>query len=71
MTQQIKLVDNGAREMRVLEALTPLTGTKAPDMNADYIGQIYVKTGVSPEVYISVAVGSSNKTDDWKKVTLA
>ena len=39
----ISVGDSGSKAMRVLDALTPKIGTAAPTMNADYIGQIYVK----------------------------
>lgn len=71
--QQIKLLaDNGAKEMRVLEALTPINNSTAPAVNAKYIGQIYVKEhATTPEIYIAVKVGDATPANDWKKVTIS
>lgn len=69
--QPIKIGDHGAREIRVLESLTPLVGDGVPKFAADYVGQFYVRTGSKPELYVSVKTGSSTSSEDWKKVTLA
>ena len=65
--QKIELVDNGAKSMRVLDALTPVNGSVAPAVNAEFLGQIYVDE-VSKSVYISTAVGSTVKANDWDKM---
>lgn len=62
--QKIPFPDNGAKAMRVLEALTPLTGTAAPAVNATFIGQTFVDT-TAKKVYTSVAVGSATPANDW------
>lgn len=56
------LDDSGARANRVLDILTPKNGTAAPTTDADFLGQIYVKTD-SGKVYVSVAVGTG--ASDW------
>lgn len=69
MGQKITFKDNGAKSMRVLEALTPLTGIVAPAAHAAFIGQLYVDT-VATKAYISVAIDSELAADDWKEITL-
>lgn len=68
--QKVKVGTIGATAMRVLEALTPMTGVAAPAVNAEFIGQVFVDT-VTPAVYVSVAVGSVAAANDWKKVSFA
>lgn len=65
MTQRINYSQSGARAQRVLEAITPLTGTTAPAVNAKFIGQIYVDS-TAKTVYVSVAVGSETPAADWE-----
>lgn len=67
--QKIALLsDNGAKEMRVLEAVTPLNTALAPAVNAKFLGQIHIDTAAG-DAYIAIAVGSETATDDWKKIT--
>lgn len=68
--QKIDLVDNGAKAMRVLDALTPLNGTASPAVNATFFGQLFVNT-TAKTAYIAVAVGSATPANDWKQITLA
>jgi hypothetical protein len=69
MAQQvIKLKDNGARSMRVLDVLTPLNGSGAPAVNAAFLGQKYIDT-TNKVIYMSVAVGSAVAANDWFRVT--
>lgn len=68
--QKITYPDYGARSMRVLEALTPLTGTAAPAEHASFIGQIYVET-TTPALYVAVATDSEDPADDWALSTIA
>lgn len=63
--QKIDYSQNGARAQRILEAVTPLTGTTAPTVNAEYIGQTYIDT-TGKAAYISVAVGSEDPANDWE-----
>lgn len=63
--QKIGYSQNGARAQRILEAVTPLTGTTAPTVNAEYIGQTYIDT-TGKAAYISVAVGSEDPANDWE-----
>jgi hypothetical protein len=63
--QKIRYSQSGARAQRILEAVTPLTGTTAPAVNADYIGQMYVDA-TGKAAYISVAVGSEVPANDWE-----
>jgi hypothetical protein len=62
--QKITYPDYGSRSMRVLEALTPLTGAAAPVKHADFIGQIYVET-TTPALYVAVATDSEEAANDW------
>jgi hypothetical protein len=62
--QKITYPDYGSRSMRVLEALTPLTGAAAPVEHADFIGQIYVET-TTPALYVAVATDSEEAANDW------
>ena len=41
--QKITYPDYGSRAMRVLEALTPLTGARHQQNMQSFIGQIYVR----------------------------
>jgi hypothetical protein len=68
--QKITYPDYGSRSMRVLEALTPLTGTAAPAEHASFIGQIYVET-TTPALYVAVATDSEDPADDWALSTIA
>lgn len=68
--QKITYPDYGSRSMRVLEALTPLTGAAAPAAHADFIGQIYVDT-VLGKGYMAIATDSADAADDWKEITLS
>lgn len=69
--QKIKLLsDTGAKSMRVLDVLAPLTGVAAPAVNANFIGQTFVDT-VTPAIYMSVKTGSAAPADDWKKMAFA
>ena len=62
--QKITYPDYGSRIIRVLEALTPLTGATAPAEHADFIGQIYVET-TTPVLYVAVATDSEEAANDW------
>jgi hypothetical protein len=62
--QKITYPDYGSRSMRVLEALTPLTGAAAPLEHASFIGQIYVET-TTPALYVAVATDSEEAANDW------
>lgn len=62
--QKITYPDYGSRSMRVLEALTPLTGAVAPVEHASFIGQIYVET-TTPVLYVAVATDSEEAANDW------
>ncbi len=62
--QKITYPDYGSRSMRVLEALTPLTGAAAPVEHADFIGQIYVET-TTPALYVATATDSDEAANDW------
>lgn len=62
--------DNGAKSMRVLEALTPVNTTAAPAVNAKYLGQIHVNE-TAKTAYMAIAVGSVTPSNDWKQITLA
>jgi hypothetical protein len=68
--QKITIGKSGSTAMRVLEALTPLTGTTAPTVNATFFGQKYIDT-TAKAVYISVAVGSTTPANDWQKQAVA
>lgn len=68
--QKITYPDYGSRSMRVLEALTPLTGAAAPAEHASFIGQIYVET-TTPTLYVAVATDSEDPADDWALSTIA
>ena len=68
--QKITYPDYGSRSMRVLEALTPLTGAAAPLEHASFIGQIYVET-TTPALYVAVATDSEDPADDWALSTIA
>jgi hypothetical protein len=68
--QKITYPDYGSRSMRVLEALTPLTGAAAPAEHASFIGQIYVET-TTPALYVAVATDSEDAADDWALSTIA
>ena len=67
--QKITYPDYGSRSMRVLEALTPLTGAAAPVKHADFIGQIYVET-TTPALYVAVATDSEEAANDWSLSTI-
>lgn len=69
MAQTIKTGKTGSTAMRVLEAVTPLTGTVAPAVNANYIGQIYVDI-TAKTAYMAVALASVTPANDWKQITL-
>lgn len=66
--QKITYPDTGSRPQRVLEALTPMTGTAAPAVHAEFVGQIFVDT-TAKNVYVSVATDSVDAADDWVEVT--
>ena len=66
--QKITYPDYGSRSMRVLEALTPLTGAAAPVEHASFIGQIYVET-TTPALYVAVATDSEEAANDWSLST--
>ena len=68
--QKITYPDYGSRSMRVLEALTPLTGAAAPVEHASFIGQIYVET-TTPALYVAVATDSAVAANDWSLSTIA
>jgi len=68
--QKITYPDYGSRSMRVLEALTPLTGAAAPVKHASFIGQIYVET-TTPALYVAVATNSDEAANDWALSTIA
>ena len=68
--QKITYPDYGSRSMRVLEALTPLTGAAAPVEHADFIGQIYVET-TTPALYVATATDSDEAANDWALSTIA
>jgi len=68
--QKITYPDYGSRSMRVLEALTPLTGAAAPAVNADFIGQIYVEI-TTPALYVATATDSEEAANDWALSTIA
>lgn len=70
MSNKITYPDFGSRSMRVLEALTPLTGAAAPAEHASFVGQIYVDTALG-KGYIAIATDSVNAADDWKEITFA
>ena len=70
MANKITYPDFGSRSMRVLEALTPLTGAAAPVKHASFIGQIYVET-TTPALYVAVATDSEDAADDWALSTIA
>ena len=64
MPNKITYPDFGSRSMRVLEALTPLTGAAAPAEHASFVGQIYVEI-TTPALYVAVATDSEEAADDW------
>lgn len=64
MSNKITYPDFGSRSMRVLEALTPLTGAAAPAEHASFVGQIYVEI-TTPALYVAVATDSEEAADDW------
>jgi len=67
--QNIPIGGSGADSRRVLDALTPLTGTGAPTVNAEYLGQTYIDDNDGFEIiYTSINVGSENPIDDWEIV---
>lgn len=68
--QKITYPDYGSRSMRVLEALTPLTGAAAPVEHASFIGQIYVEI-TTPALYVAVATDSEEAANDWALSTIA
>jgi hypothetical protein len=45
-------------------AIAPVTATAAPNVNADFLGQMWIKTDTG-KVYIAVAVGSGTPANDW------
>lgn len=69
LQQKITLLsDTGAKEMRVLEAVTPVNGVLAPAVNAKYLGQIFIDA-TAGDAYIAIATASVDPADDWKKIT--
>ena len=60
------LTDVGAKAYRVGEALLPITGIVAPDMDAEFYGQVYIDT-TAGEAYIAIAMGTG--ASDWIQVT--
>jgi len=68
--QVIETPQFGAADRRVIEKFTPKNGEVAPDMNADFLGQIFVNT-VTGIVYIAVATDSVDATEDWARVSNA
>lgn len=68
--QKITYPDYGSRSMRVLEALTPLTGAAAPAEHASFVGQIYVEI-TTPALYVAVATDSAEAANDWALSTIA
>lgn len=64
MANKITYPDFGSRSMRVLEALTPLTGAAAPAEHASFVGQIYVEI-TTPALYVAVATDSEEAANDW------
>lgn len=57
----------GADSRRVLDVLTPVTEAGAPAVNATYLGQVYINQ-TNGDIYMSVAVGSETKANDWVKM---
>lgn len=66
--QTIMVGGSGADSRRVLEALTPMIGTAAPAVHAEFIGQTFVDT-TAKNVYVSVATDSVSAANDWVEVT--
>jgi hypothetical protein len=60
----------GAADQRVVDFFTPLNGVEAPDVQAKFLGQMFIDTEAG-DVYVSVAIDSEDPADDWKKVTPA
>lgn len=65
--QRIFVEKYGADALRVLDALTPLTGEGVPAANADYVGQTYIDV-TTEDVYLSVDIDSVAPADDWIRV---
>ncbi len=49
---------------QLAQALAPVTSTAAPAVNADFLGQMHIKTDTG-KVYVAVAVGSGTPANDW------
>lgn len=47
---------------------TVVTGTAAPAVNADFVGQLFVDTSAK-NVYVAVDTDSVSPADDWVEVT--
>lgn len=60
----IALAGFGSKIMRVLDALSPATGTAAPAVHAEFVGQTFIDT-TSKKTYTAVATDSATAADDW------
>lgn len=49
---------------KINDNLVPVTGTGAPTAGAIYLGQLYVRTSVSPNLYFAKSVGTGAL--DWR-----
>jgi len=49
---------------KINDNLVPVTGSGAPTAGAIYLGQLYVRTSVSPNLYFAKSVGTGSL--DWR-----
>jgi hypothetical protein len=61
---------NDWQKLSNVTAISPLSGSVAPTVNASYFGQMYIDT-VAKKVYVAVAVGSATPANDWQAQTAA
>ena len=61
---QVDALKAGSMAQIVLDKLTPLNGVAAPDVNAEFLGQVFIDTA-TPAVYIAVKVGDATPANDW------
>ena len=65
MSQQvINTPQFGAADRRVIEMFTPINEAKAPDRNAQFIGQVWIDTD-GGDVYVSLTTDADPKINDW------
>ena len=68
MSQQvINTPQFGAADRRVIEMFTPINEAKAPDRNAQFIGQVWVDTDAD-NVYVAKSTNEATPSEDWLQV---